>query len=125
MAVPEVWSDLHQDLVTDSRGSLKKVINVDSVRTSINNILGTAQGERVMLPEFASNLRDMLFEPLDEELMHLAATEVKRAVERWDDRVSVIGVDFNQDPDNNQISMSMKFTIKGYPDTFTYTREVG
>jgi len=48
MAQIEVWSDLHQDLVTDSHGSIKKVINVDAVATSIDNILNTNLGERCL-----------------------------------------------------------------------------
>ena len=34
--------------MADAQGALKKVINIDSVKASIDNILRTHQGERVM-----------------------------------------------------------------------------
>jgi len=125
MAQPEVWSDLHHEIRHDSRGAVKKVINVNSVLTSIDNILGTRQGERVMLPEFASTLGDMLFEPIDRDLLGFIGDEVKRVVEQWDDRVSVTGVDFSTDPDRSYVEMNIGLRIKGYDQVFEYRKRIG
>jgi len=64
----EIWSDLHQSLKTDAQGSIKKVINIEAVKTSIDNILRTAKGTRVMLRNFGSDLKGMLFENIDNSL---------------------------------------------------------
>jgi phage baseplate assembly protein W len=125
MAQPEVWSDLHQDLRHDSRGAVKKVINVDSVLTSVDNILGTRQGERVMLPEFASALGNMLFEPIDRDLLGFIGDEVKRVIETWDDRVSVSSVNFFTDPDRSYVEMNIGLRIKGYDQVFEYRKKIG
>lgn len=120
-APPEIWSDLHQDLVADPQGRLKKVINEDSVRTSINNILGTFQGERIMLPEFASNLRSLVFEKATRGLTDRFAADVKNMIERWDDRVIVSTVSFNIDPDRHFVSITVLFFIKSYTELLTHT----
>lgn len=118
---PEIWSDLHQDLIADSQGRLKKVINEDSVRTSINNILGTFQGERIMLPEFASNLRALVFERATKDLTDRFAIDVKNMIERWDDRVIVSTVSFSIDPDNHSVGITVLFMIKSYTEVFQHT----
>ena len=66
MAV-EIWSDLHQDLLASDSG-IRKVVNVDSVKTSIDNILRTRLGERVMLPQFGSAFPDILFESMTSDM---------------------------------------------------------
>jgi phage baseplate assembly protein W len=100
---------------------LKKVINEDSVRTSINNIIGTFQGERIMLPEFASNLRSLVFEQTNQALLDRFAADVKNMIERWDDRVIVSTVSFSIDPDRHFVSITVLFMIRSYTEVFSHT----
>jgi phage baseplate assembly protein W len=120
----EIWSDLHQSFVTDSHGRIKRSVNIDAVMTSIDNIIGTSQGERVMLPTFASRMKDLLFEPMDETLGRLISDELKRVIEAWDDRPSITGIDIVTDPTTNFVAIHVHFTIKGYPEAYTYTKAV-
>jgi len=117
----EIWSDLHQSLAPDAQGNLRKATDVDAVRTSIDNILGTSPGERVFLPEFALGLRDMLFEPIDRNLVNRLSTQIKDKVEIWDPRVEVMGMDFKDDTDNNYIELTINFRIKSYTEVFNYS----
>ena len=116
----EVWSDLHQDIITDGQGRIKKSTNIESVKTSIDNILRTYQGERVMLPEFASRLKDIVFEPISAALANRISEEVKRVIELWDDRVTVASVDYQADPDRNTVYVTIRFIIRGYSEVFTH-----
>ncbi len=124
MAQIEVWSDLHQDLVTDSHGSIKKVINVDAVATSIDNILNTNLLERCMLPQFGGSLRGILFDPIARSMASVIAKEIKRCIETWDNRVSVANIEIFEKPDDNRIDIEVAFTIAGYSESFTYTANV-
>jgi len=119
--ITEVWSDLYQDLRGDSQGNLKKVINIEAVRTSIDNILGTAQGERIFLPEFASRLKDILFEPISDYLINKLSQQVKETIEIWDNRVQVLGVDTNIDADQGYMEITVRFNIRSYGEAFTHT----
>ena len=54
-----VYSELNPLLQQDIQGNLAGVVNEASVRASIDNILGTAPGERVFLPRFASGIKSL------------------------------------------------------------------
>lgn len=94
---------------------------MDAVRTSIDNILGTSPGERVFLPTFALGLRGLVFEPINRNLVNRLSNEIKEKIEIWDPRVSVEGVSFKEDSDNNYIELAINFRIKSYTETFNYS----
>ena len=50
------------------------------IRASIQRILGTTKGERVMQPEFGHNLKRMLFEPLDEIIIEDLRNEISNII---------------------------------------------
>jgi phage baseplate assembly protein W len=119
---PEIWSDLDHRFIQDGRGQLRKSINVDSVITSIDNILRTSPGERVMLPEFGCGLKSMMFEGMNKALMTFLSREIKSSIERWDDRAVVIEVQFSSNPDHNEISITISFGIIGMSQIFKYEK---
>ena len=114
----EVWSDLNDALVTDNQGSILKSINIEAVKVSIKNILGTYKGERIFLPQFGSALGDLLFEPIDGSLLDKIATDLKENIEIWDDRVIVSAVETKADPDRSSVEITVSFNVKGYTETF-------
>lgn len=112
--IEEIWSDLDHRLVQDAQGDLKKVINVQSVLTSVDNILRTNKGERVMLPEFGSSLKDIVFESMNSPILDLISRDLKNEIETWDDRVNVVQVRYLDDPDSNSVILEISFSIKGF-----------
>jgi len=67
----------------------------EHIRESILQILGTRSGERFMNPEFGSRLNDLVFEKNEEVLKGLIRHYVIDAIKRWEKRVFVSGVSFN------------------------------
>jgi len=120
----EVWSDLDPEIVSDGLGQIKRVINVDAVKASIDNILRTRPGERVMLPQFGSPLHSFLFETMMSEELNHCVDQLKAAVELWDDRVEITEMSLYREPDKSQISMDAQFRIKGNDQIFQYTTSV-
>ncbi|MHA1690368.1 MAG: GPW/gp25 family protein [Candidatus Heimdallarchaeaceae archaeon] len=120
----EIWSDIHQDIKVDAQGSIKKVINIEAVKTSIDNILRTSKGTRVMLRDFGSDLRGLLFENIDDDLVDLIADEIKTAINTWDSRVLVNAVNFKSNADRNQVTIGLKFAIKGYDEIFSMSLNI-
>lgn len=115
----EVWSDLSDTLVTDNQGSILKAINIEAVKVSIKNMLGTYKGERIFLPEFGSSLGDLLFEPINTGFIDRIATDLKENIEIWDNRVIVTGVDVKTDTDRGYVEITVNFTVRGYTEVFT------
>ena len=71
----------------------------EHIQESIIQILGTSPGERFMRPEFGSRLRSLVFEANDEVLKGLTRHYVVEAIKRWDKRVIVTAVTFDQSPE--------------------------
>ena len=72
----------------------------EHIHESIIQILGTRPGERFMRPEFGSRLKDLVFEPNDDVLKGLVRHYVIDAVKRWEKRVVITGVSFDDSPVN-------------------------
>lgn len=66
------------------------------IHESILQILGTRPGERFMNPEFGSHVRDLVFEPNNDVLKGLLRHYVIDDVERWEKRVYVTDVSFDE-----------------------------
>lgn len=124
MAQTEVYSDLHYSLATDAQGSIRKVINVDAIITSIDNILRTRPGERPMLRSFGSRLTTMLFENMQEEFFDIIADEIKTSIETWDDRVIINSINFDARADENAVDVTLSFTVRGFDNVFTYSTQL-
>ena len=115
-----VWSDLDPQLVTDTQGDIKKGINVGAVKSSIDNILRTSPGERVMLPTFALGMRNLLFDPINQRLLNRLSDSVKQAIEIWDDRVFIEEVSFKVNADYSTVSVDLTFRIRSYYEVFNH-----
>lgn len=86
----------------------------DHIRESILQILGTRPGERLMNPEFGSRLHDLVFEQNDEVLKGLIRHYVIDAIKRWEKRVIVTAVSFDQSPqnvDHNSLAVRIAYRI--------------
>ena len=61
-------------------------------QSSLTMILGTALGERLMLPSFGSRLPLLVFEPNDVALLQQVKAETVDAIGKWDPYLQVVGV---------------------------------
>jgi phage baseplate assembly protein W len=64
----------------------------ESVRQSIQIVLGTAPGERVMRPDFGCGIHDLVFENLSAATLGRIDRDVHEALLRFEPRIDVTGV---------------------------------
>lgn len=119
-----VWSDMDNRLAIDAQGEIKIVNNMQAVMSSIDNIIRTYRGERVMLPEFGSGLQNIVFEQMDDDLIDLISRDIKDIIEIWDDRVTVTKLSYLPEPESNAIVLKISFAIKGYKQIFQYVAPI-
>lgn len=84
------------------------------IHESILQILGTRPGERFMNPEFGSHVRDLVFEPNDAVLRGLLRHYLIDAIERWEKRVVVTDVSFDESPeavDSNTLYIRISYRV--------------
>jgi uncharacterized protein len=90
-------------LSTTSTGSIALVSGDREIEESIRIILSTAQGERPMRPDFGCGIHDHVFAPADATTAGIVTYEVKRALARWEPRITVLDVRVNLDRANEAI----------------------
>ncbi|MGH3929519.1 MAG: GPW/gp25 family protein [Pseudonocardiaceae bacterium] len=64
----------------------------EAIRQSIWMILGTAGGERVMLPDFGCGIHDFVFDVHDAGTASTICGSVHEALTRWEPRIEVLDV---------------------------------
>jgi len=72
-----------------NRNTGKVLAGTDHIRQSVVDILTTPLGTRVMLPEYGSNLADLVDNPLDPTLAIKIIMASAGALARWEPRIRI------------------------------------
>ena len=102
----DISTDFDANAIT---GDIDPVKDAISVKRGITNILLTSMFERLMQPELGSNLKDVLFEPIDEITTARIEREVRSAIDAWEKRAEVINVFVDPDEEYNRYKVSVTF----------------
>lgn len=95
-------------IVPDALGHLGYVSEDENVEQSLRILLLTLQGERVMRPDFGTELGHYLFAPGSQQYLRLLETAIKDAVRDWEPRVdldSVAAETPNDDPSSDTVAV--------------------
>lgn len=82
------------------------------VRESISQILQTRRGERVMQPEFGSDLWAIVFEGMGEETVALGIYEIRRALGLWEKRIRLTSIT-GREVGENQVEFYIEYVLQG------------
>ena len=84
----------------DHTGSIALTAPGGDLEDSIRMVLLTAPGERLMRPQFGCRIWDLLFEPVNANLLGLISQAVRDALAQWEPRIEVDEVTPVQDEAN-------------------------
>jgi len=104
---------LQYPLAKTSRGLMAQKKGVDIIKSDLLQLILTNPGERVMLPQFGTPLRELLFEPNDESLAVDAEIMIAQAIDTWEPRIQIKDIHVTPNIDPNQL----------HPDDPQYDRE--
>ena len=93
----ELGSGLAFPLGVDQRGAIALVSGDTDIGQAISIILATAPGERPMRPEFGCAVHEHVFDALDASAFGSIENAIRKAIERWEPRATVVAVDFDLD----------------------------
>ena len=86
---------------------------------NIKNLLLTAKGERVMQPDFGSDLRALLFEQADENIEERIEETILESISTWLPYISVEKIDIIEDTSNpNLMKVNLNFYLNYEPSRF-------
>ncbi|MFI9269963.1 GPW/gp25 family protein [Kitasatospora sp. NPDC052896] len=98
----------------DATGAIALVGGEQEIAEAIRLVLATAPGERPMRPEFGCGIHDYVFAPADAGTAGRICYEVRRALDRWEPRITVDTVDVAFDSvDNGTLYIDIRYTVRG------------
>jgi phage baseplate assembly protein W len=100
------------------------------VASSLEILLGTAQGERVMLPQYGCNLDELVFESLDTRMKTLMADKVESAILYHEPRVELESVRLEESNELDGVVLigiiyRIKLTNSRFNLVFPYYKQEG
>ncbi|MDT4916301.1 MAG: uncharacterized protein QOI15_44 [Pseudonocardiales bacterium] len=104
-------------LGVDARGGIALARRDQELEQAIRLILATYPGERPMRPEFGSKVRDFVFRSATIDTAAELASEVEKALTRWEPRITVEHVNVTvDDDDRSRLYIDLGYSIKGTND---------
>tara|TARA_R100001594_G_scaffold49472_1_gene82409 strand:+ start:509 stop:868 length:360 start_codon:yes stop_codon:yes gene_type:complete len=87
--------------------------NANAIARSVRNIVLTIPGEKPFDPFFGSNVRNILFENLDNLSANLLIQEIKLSIQNYEPRVDLVAVEAMPDYDSNSYDVTIVYEIIG------------
>ncbi|CAG0933310.1 hypothetical protein TFLX_02990 [Thermoflexales bacterium] len=100
-------------LQVNPRGEIAIASGERDIEQSIRVILGTMIGERVMRPEFGCRIHELVFAPHNAATEGLAELYIREALDRWEPRVTVVGVEIaNDQAQDGALLIEVKYRVR-------------
>jgi len=111
----------------DATGQWATSAGAQNVRESIQILLLTRLGERLMYPTYGSSLGTFLFEPNNPATRKSIEEEITRVLQLWEPRISIDSVSVTVDPSNAQgavASIQYRLVANQLPNQITLTLQL-
>ena len=105
-------------------GTVDLVSGVDDINESLDILLSTSLGERVMQPLYGANLRDYQFETLNATMISFLRDLIERAILYYEPRIQVERIGITQgdavDLLEGKLTISIDYAIINANSRFNY-----
>jgi phage baseplate assembly protein W len=122
MSRDRAWRFVHPDfdvadaatgIQNSATGSIAMVEGAASVRQSILLLLSIKTGERLMRPEYGTDLQRLIFSPNDDTTAGLAIHYVTKAVARWEPRAEIVQVLASRNPQRDSLlDLTLEYRLR-------------
>ncbi|EAY25100.1 GPW/gp25 family protein [Microscilla marina] len=93
--------------------SVEMVSEEEDIRQSLFVLLSTKQGERIIYPDYGSDIQSMIFEPIDVNTTTYLKETIRRAVLNFEPRISLDEVNVEQDSEEEGLLLvTLVYTIR-------------
>src|SRR4030095_2189968 len=93
-------------------GEVQMLKGEDDIKSSLQVLLATRLGERVMQPLFGCNLDAMMFEQLDTTLKTEMRNLIEKAILFFEPRINVDQIDMESTNMNGLILITVNYTVR-------------
>ena len=100
----EKTKGLMYPIVKDPLGFFRSSQGLDVIKSDLMILLLTNPGERVMLSNYGTNLREYFFEPNDTTVAQEVKELISNAISTWEPRIVVEDIEVNNNIDNGDLN---------------------
>ena len=100
--------DFHQNTATKD---IQKMLDVESVKRSVRNLINLNHYEKPFHPEIGSNLRGMLFEIISPQMTHFIGKQIELLIKNYEPRCKLVEVKNKPNLERNGYSVSISFYV--------------
>ena len=112
----KIFKDLNLDFIQNSATKdIQKMLDVESVKRSVRNLINLNHYEKPFHPEIGSNLRAMLFENITPQLTHYIGKQIELLIKNYEPRCRLTQVANKPNLDKNGYSVSISFYVVNHP----------
>lgn len=111
------YKDLDLDFTPHPiKKDVNKKIGVNAIVQSLKDLILLNHYEKPFHPEIGSNVRKMLFEPLDPITANILAQEIRLIINNFEPRVRLEQVYVNENYDGNGFDVTLEFFMVNVPN---------
>ncbi|MDQ6763563.1 MAG: GPW/gp25 family protein [Bacteroidota bacterium] len=100
---------------------VEMISNEDDIQSSLQILLSTRQGERVMRPDYGCNLDELIFEPLTTTFKTYIKDLVATAILYYEPRIDVNKIDLNDTGElEGRILITIDYTVSATNSRFNF-----
>lgn len=119
-----LYRDIDLSFTAKPNGEIYVKRDAAAVTQSLKNLIQTNYYEKPFQPFFGGNIRAMLFELVDEDSEEELAEQVMRAIDTYEPRAQVVGLDVTVNPDQNALSVTIEYQVVNTEETITFTTTI-
>jgi len=116
----KIYKDLNLDFSQNiATKDIQKVLDIESVKRSVRNLINLNHYEKPFHPEIGSNLRGMLFENITPQMSHAITKEIDLLIRNYEPRAKLVQVATMPNFDRNAYAATISFFVQNAPDRIT------
>ena len=91
------------------------VTDIQDIKRAVRHIVLLNPGEKPFHPEIGTGVRAALFQNFTAPIKALLSSRVQEQLRKYEPRVEVTNVSFNDNIDNNELSCKIEFNVRNAP----------
>ena len=112
-----IYKDLNLDFQQNTATKdIQKMLDVESVKRSVRNLINLNHYEKPFHPEIGSNLRAMLFELITPQMSHTISKEIDLLIRNYEPRAKLVQISTMPQFDRNAYAATISFYVQNSPD---------
>ena len=112
-----IYKDLNLDFQKNTATKdIQKMLDVESVKRSVRNLINLNHYEKPFHPEVGSNLRALLFENITPQISHFIGKQIELLIRNYEPRCRLVQVANMPNLDRNGYSVSISFYVVNHPE---------